>query len=183
MVQIQKKLPVNLGFNKKNAEQKQIRYKDPIEYEDIPQDEWERIASIEDKELRSKEIEVYRIEALTIKVSLDPEVYRELGYISDKLDLKMSEQALIKEAIIDFVKNNKWMIDHFIAPENQVIGVAHSETRKTYVKVKLPGSIIDSIGYPNKGDQKGYGLCGCLGYTRQKLIQIAVKKFIEDIKT
>jgi hypothetical protein len=182
-LEIQQRLPLNFGFFESKASTKSsTRFKDEPEYSVISMEQWNSILSLETNDEAYAAIETFRIKPATIKVSIDPEVYKELGYISNKLDLRMSEQSLIKEAVESYVKDNLWMMDGDIE-HSKVVGVGHSTTgRSVYVKIKLLGSVAASIGYPNKEDSPGSGLCKALGVSRQLLVQHAVTELIKKLK-
>ena len=185
-LEIQQRLPLNFGFfESKTSTKASTRSKDEPEYSVISREQWNVILSLETNDEAYAAIEKFRIKPATIKVSIDPDVYKELGYISNKLDLRMSEQTLIKEAVESYVKENMWLIGK--VSEDKVIGVGHSTNeRKIYVKIKLPGTIAEAIGYPTTStaivDSLGYGLCNALGVTRQYLVKVAVDQFIERLK-
>jgi len=170
-IEIQKRLPLNGGFGvPDNLPPKKInRSKDYPEYLPI---NWEVVMNSNDPIL---ELEKYRLKPVTIKVSIDPEVYRELGYISDKLNLGLGAQSMIKSAVEGFVDKYKHLIDGSIT--QVAIGVGHNSVRRIYVKIKLKSSVASLIGTPSIG-----GLCSVLGVTRQKLVQSAVNEFIKDLK-
>ena len=183
MIEIQQKLPLNLGyFESKVSTKASTRSKDEPEYRIISREQWNVIVSLETNEEAYAAIETFRIKPATIKVSIAPEVYKELGYISNKLNLRMSEQTLIKEAVESYVKDNLWLIDGDIT-HDKVVGVGHSTIgRSVYVKIKLLGSVAAAIGYPNKEDSCGSGLCKALGVSRQLLVQHAVTELIKRLK-
>ena len=183
MIEIQQRLPLNFGFNESKAITKSsTRFKDEPEYRIISREQWNIILSLETNNEAHEAMELFRIKPATIKVSIDPEVYKELGYISNKLELRMSEQSLIRVAVESYVKENLWLIDGDIE-YSKVVGVGHSTTgRSVYVKIKLLGSVADAIGYPNKQDSTGSGLCKALGVSRQLLVQHAVTELIKKLK-
>jgi hypothetical protein len=182
MIEIQQRLPLTFGFNEsKPSTKSSTRSKDEPEYRVISNEQWKVIVLMEPEEAY-KTIELFRIKPATIKVSIDPEVYKELGYISNKLDLRMSEQTLIKEAVESYVKDNLWLMDGDIE-HSKVVGVGHSTTgRSVYVKIKLLGSVAAAIGYPNREGHFGSGLCKALGVSRQLLVQHAVTELIKKLK-
>jgi hypothetical protein len=182
-IEIQLKLPLSFGFNEsKPITKSSTRSKDESEYRVISREQWNRILSLETSADAYADIERFRIKPSTIKVSIDPDVYKELGYISNKLDLRMSEQTLIKEAVESYVKENMWLMDGDIE-HGKVVGVGHSTTgRSVYIKIKLLGSVAAAIGYPNKEDSYGSGLCKALGVSRQLLVQHAVTELIAKLK-
>jgi hypothetical protein len=180
MIEIQQRLPLSLHFEKNNTTVKvNVRSKDEPEYKVISQEHWHIIRQLK-LEDAYKAIESFRIKPVTIKVSINPVVYQDLGYISEKLNLKLSEQSLIKEAVTVYVKENMWLISK--VSEDKVIGVGHGDSRQIYVKIKLSGTIAEAIGYPNKDGVEGSGICKALGVTRQYLVKTAVDQFISRIK-
>ena len=183
-IEIQQRLPLNFGFNEsKPSTKSSTRSKDEPEYRVISREQWSSILRLETAKDAHEAIESFRIKPVTIKVSIDPAVYQDLGYISEKLNLKLSEQSLIKEAVKSYVKENMWLIGKI--SEDKIIGVGHStEERKVYVKIKLPGTIAEAIGYPitNGVYGSGSGICNALGITRQYLVKIAVDLFIKELK-
>lgn len=178
-IEVQRKLafPGDFGGSKA-VEKSNTRKKDVAEFEVITPEQWAQIIIMDEP---FAEIEKFKIKPVTLKVSIDKATYEELGYISKKLDLGLSEQSLIKIAIEDFVAKYR---DMFVMrePEAKVIGVGHSEERRTYVKVKLKGTVARAIGNPPKKDDAGSGLCLTFGVTRQKLVQMAVSEFVKDLK-
>jgi hypothetical protein len=180
-IEIQQRLPIAIAFSTNKVTLKvNTRSKNEREYRVISKEQWASVVLME-PDLAFKTIESFRIKPVTLKVSIDPAVYKDLGYISEKLNLKLSEQSLIKEAVEVYVKENMWLIGK--VSEDKVIGVGHGETRMIYVKIKLPGTIAEAIGYPNRDGVDGSGICEALGITRQYLVKTAVDRFINSIKS
>ncbi len=174
MIQIQQSLPLNYGFGTKElCRNKKNRAKDPVEFSIPTANEWSKIWTEHDP---VSSLECFRMKPVTLKVSIDPEIYKELGYISVKLDLRLSEQSLIKEAVEIFVTENNSLDLKYSHVE--IIGVGHSSgSRMKYVKIKLKASTSNLIGYPGSG-----GLVDKLGMSRQLIVRKSVNNFLEFLK-
>src|ERR1700722_1332343 len=173
-IEIQKTLPLNAGFEvKESLPTKKNRVKDPIEYSVPTSQQWADIWNSGDP---MASLEYFRLKPVTLKVSIDPAVYLELGYISRKLNLKLSEQSLIKEAVEAMVSRDKEMING--SNPGVWLGVGHSaSSRMKYVKIKLKASTSSIIGFPGSG-----GLCDALAMSRQLIVRVAVNEFLTFLK-